>query len=118
MPRIVALGESDHRAQVVLLAIAVIVLAGAEAHAPKIESHSSEFGALKCSSNSIHHLVVHRPAIEWMRMADDGYPPALTPRVFYYSLERSLRPVNEAISRQPRHLAPDSSLNWNDSIYH
>src|SRR5690349_502829 len=84
------------RASILRLALAMGVLALAQVHAPIIETQNYCSGLSQASRNAIHHLVVHGPAMLWMRMADQGRLARLGIfGRFEQSLQAARRTINE-----------------------
>ena len=75
----------DHRERIREFTNAPVVLAFAGAHATEIETHRRRPGFLHRPGSGVHDLVLHRAAVQRMRVADDADDPAGRPgwqRVF------------------------------------
>ena len=66
-------GIAQHRADIILLANAFVISAGALADAPKIEPYDRRPRVAGRSGQPENYLVVHRPAVQRMRMANDSH---------------------------------------------
>ena len=77
--RVVAGGIAQRGAEIVLLADAFVVSAGALAGAPKVEPYDRRPGLAGRSGQPENHLVVHRPAMERVRVANNGHALDGTP---------------------------------------
>ena len=60
------------RRRILALADAIVVRAGASADSAKIESSRTDTLILRRTRERVHHLVLHRPAVQRVRMAAHG----------------------------------------------
>src|SRR5581483_1726360 len=83
--------KANRRRGVVGLAVAVVELAFAPAEAAEVEAQGGATARVQCLEHRVHHVVVHRAAVQRMGMADDSgamRPRAVRPRE--HSLQREL----------------------------
>ena len=97
-PRVAVPHEADGRADVVLLASAVVVLAGALADASEVEAQHGAAGRARGARQPKHHFVVQRAAEQRMRMADDDR--LLNPHILFRSLVQALQTARRSLKEQ------------------
>ncbi len=82
----------DRGQRIVQFTPAVVERALAALGATKIEPQRGVATACECPRDSVHDLVVHRPAMLRMRMADDRHADSVAERSVNQRLDHSCRP--------------------------
>ena len=101
--RVAVGGIAQRGADIILLADAFVISAGALADTPKIEPYDRRPRVAGRSGQPENYLVVHRPAVQRMRMANDSHSLDGNPvvRALHQGLQASRGAVDKGRFEQP-----------------
>ena len=88
-------GVLHHRQQVLKLAPAFVVAAGAAAHTAKVKAYRRPSAMHKCPRQRLHYLVVHGAGKQGMRVRNDRHAARVAGGKVQRDFKRTGRPMDD-----------------------